>query len=99
MDALPLRSATLVVLGLLAAQAGAVRHALQNGILPPAPALNRFPQALDGWQSRGDAAGSDAIAAELHADRFLERSYFHGEHRFWLDFLVFWFQTQRGGAQ
>jgi EpsI family protein len=99
MHALPLKSATLVVLGVLAVQAIAVRYALQNGTLPPLPALNQFPEALDGWQSHGDAAGSDAIAAELHADRFLERAYFHGEHRLWLDFLVVWFQTQRGGAQ
>jgi len=94
-----LNAAALAVIGILLVQFATVRFVMRGAVLPPAPALREFPLSIDAWQSYGELTQSDAIAAQLHADRFLERSYFNAGDRRWLDFLVAWFQTQRGGAQ
>jgi EpsI family protein len=86
-------------LGLLAAQGVAVHLTLSGGILPPAPDLRRFPQSVAGWHSAGEAPGSAAAAAALHTDAFLQRTYVRPDGHRNIDFLVAWFQSQRGGAQ
>lgn len=98
MRASPFSRAAVAVLGLVAVQGVAVHLTLRGGVLPPAPDLRRFPQTVSGWRSVGEALGSAASAAALHTDSFLQRTYVHTERRRSLDFLVAWFQSQRGGA-
>jgi EpsI family protein len=94
----PSRVAVLVA-GLLAAQGVLARLVLESGILPPPPDLSRFPRIVDRWESYGEMPGSEALAAQLSADRLSERIYFRTDNRRWLNLLVAWFQSQRGGAQ
>ncbi len=64
---------------------------------PPMANLPLFPVQLAEWNKVADVAVSPAIVGQLGADQMLERIYRAPASFRNLDFLVAWFQSQRGG--
>jgi EpsI family protein len=82
----------------VATQALAIHLIAGAEYLPPQPDLARFPRSTAGWQSYADVPIAPATAAQLRADRSLERLYFRQKSGVTVDLFVAWFQSQRGGA-
>ncbi|MEQ1947508.1 MAG: exosortase C-terminal domain/associated protein EpsI [Bryobacteraceae bacterium] len=60
--------------------------------------LNQFPEQTGRWKKMGDTPIDPVIAAQLGADRIMERFYRAPDSSAaGLDFFVAWFQSQRGG--
>jgi EpsI family protein len=87
----------ILVPGFLVLQAALV-HFASGGERPPvAPHLLAFPASIGGWEKIGEDPIDADVAAQLGADRLLNRSYVHGTGT--VDNLfVAWFQSQRGGT-
>lgn len=86
----------ILVPAFLAAQALLVHWSRGTERPPAPPALAQFPAAFGGWTKLHDDPVDPDVAAILHADRLLSRTYVNaaGEP---VDFLVAWFQSQRAG--
>jgi EpsI family protein len=87
----------LAVPGVFCAQALIVSFGLAAEHPPGAAELSNFPPELGLWKKAADQPVDAAIKSQLGADRLMERVYERSEEVFALDFLVAWFQSQRGG--
>jgi EpsI family protein len=93
------KKATLSAVALVALQTIAARAALENVVLPPAPDLAAFPPAVDGWKRLADISVPAATAAQLQADRILDRIYLSQQRAIQVELFVAWFRAQQGGVQ
>jgi EpsI family protein len=82
----------------LLAQDLLVHWAVGRERAPAPPALSSFPSEFGEWrQLREDPIAAD-VAADLHADESLSRTYAHTSKGSVANLFVAWFQSQRGGA-
>jgi EpsI family protein len=86
----------ILVPGLLVLQ-GALVHFASRGERPPAaPDLSAFPASIGSWEKLREDPIEPDVAAQLGADRLLNRSYVQATGAVG-NLFVAWFQSQRGG--
>ena len=66
---------------------------------PAAPDLAAFPKSFGQWTLLRDDPTSDAVQAELGADRILSQTFAGGPNGAIGNVFVAWFQSQRAGAR
>jgi EpsI family protein len=81
----------------LAVQTLAVYGGLSREHPPPIPNLSHFPVGFANWRTLRDEPVEPEIAAVLHADQLLSRTYLRGQTNELANLFVAWFQSQRGG--
>jgi EpsI family protein len=87
----------VLVPGFLAAQALLI-HLAAGGERPPAPpGLAAFPARVGNWVRLADDPIAADVAAQLKADRLLNRTYVDRSNGALANLFVAWFQSQRGG--
>ena len=94
-----LKAVRILVPAFLALQTGFVYWA-SGGERPPAlPELTTLPKTIDSWQMAQEIPIEPEVAAQLRADRLLNRNYVKQGSESWMaNFFVAWFRSQRGGA-
>jgi len=89
---------TILVPGFLVLQAALVHFASRGERPPAAPDLLAFPASIGGWEKiREDPIEAD-VAAQLGADRLLNRSYVLRTGAV-ANLFVAWFQSQSAGTR
>lgn len=83
--------------GFLVLQAALVHFAARVERPPVAPDLSAFPASLGGWEKLREDPIEPDVAAQLGADRLLNRTYGRGTDAVG-NLFVAWFQSQRGGT-
>jgi len=83
---------------LVAVQALAVPWMAGTERLPKVPDLSRFPSNVGEFRQIQDVPIEPEVAAQLGADRTLNRFYLRNSTNTLVSLFVAWFQTQRGGA-
>jgi EpsI family protein len=98
-DSAVLKAARVLVPLFLVIQAGVVFWA-SGGERPPAPAeLAAMPRKIADWEFAQEFPIEPEVAAQLRADRLLNRTYVEQVKESWMaNLFVAWFRTQRGGA-
>ena len=92
-------SRAAVALAIIAVQTVAARYAYRAGIIPAAPELAMWGANIGAWGRVRDLPVPASTAAELHADRVIDRVYQRPNSAIQLELFVAWFQAQRGAAQ
>lgn len=82
---------------IFAVQALVVTFGVNEESPPVLADLASFPSTAGAWTKAMDEPVDPSIAAQLGADRMMERVYQNVGRSTALDFFVAWFQSQRGG--
>jgi EpsI family protein len=87
----------ILVPAFLVVQAALVQFASRGEHPPAAPDLSAFPANIGGWEKLREDPIEPDVAAQLGADRLLNRTYVRGTSAVG-NLFVAWFQSQRGGT-
>ena len=84
---------------LLGAQALLVNWVAGSKRPPETPGLAQFPQSFGPWTQLREDPITDAVQAELGADRILSRTFTRGPGQASASVFVAWFRSQQAGAR
>jgi EpsI family protein len=91
--------AAVAALVIVAFETIAASALVGNQNVPPPPDLSAFPATIGAWQRSVDIPFPSETAAQLQADRILDRVYVRDQRGIPLELFVAWFKAQQGGAQ